>query len=186
MIHGCVYTVVLDKAYIARLTGSLHRKAHLSEVARRRACSMTAATWLRGRGGVQIPIHALIHVLDVDLEAGNRPRDGLHFHDLTGLRAINRIIACSLTCNRNLAYDEGTRLDCCDVAATTGDYDMAIITLGRLYYILSCQLAPTNALSMQHDRHAGQWSHRCLGQVTPFIRSGLESHLGQALDVLLV
>jgi hypothetical protein len=31
MHHGYVYTIVSDKTYIARLMGSLHRKAQLSE-----------------------------------------------------------------------------------------------------------------------------------------------------------
>jgi hypothetical protein len=67
---------------------------------------------------------------------------------LTGLHAIDWVIACSLICNKNLDCGEGTRLDYCDVIATTSDYDMAIITLGRLYIMLSCWLPPSNALSV--------------------------------------
>jgi hypothetical protein len=46
-----VYTVFLDKTYIARLTGRLHRKAQLSQGAQRRACSTTASMWLCNSGG---------------------------------------------------------------------------------------------------------------------------------------
>jgi hypothetical protein len=77
-------------------------------------------------------VHALMHVLDPDLEAGSSRGDGLHLYGLTGMHAINQVIACFLICNKNLACGEGTRLDCCDVITTTGDYGMAIITLGRL------------------------------------------------------
>jgi hypothetical protein len=62
-------------------------------------------------------------------------------HGLTELHVINRVIACSLTYNRNLAFGEGTRLDYCVVTATTDNYVIVIITLGRLYFMLSCQLA---------------------------------------------
>jgi hypothetical protein len=33
----------------------------------------------------------------------------------------------------NLAYDNGTNLDCYGVMAATRDFDMAIITLVRIY-----------------------------------------------------
>jgi hypothetical protein len=71
--------------------------------------------------------------------------------NLTRLHAINQIIACSLLCNNNLACDEDKRLDYCDVIAITCDYDMIIITLGRFYFVLSCRLAPTDALSMPYE-----------------------------------
>jgi hypothetical protein len=29
MVHGCVYTIFLDKAYARRLTNILHCKAHM-------------------------------------------------------------------------------------------------------------------------------------------------------------
>jgi hypothetical protein len=56
--------------------------------------------------------------------------------------------------NRNLVCDEGIRLDYCDVITTTGDYGMTIITLGRLYFVLSYRLAPIDALSVQYERRA--------------------------------
>jgi hypothetical protein len=64
----------------------------------------------------------------------------------------NEVIACSPINNRNLACDEGTRLDYCDVISDAGETGMAIIMLGRLYLVLSCWLAPTNATPMQHGR----------------------------------
>jgi hypothetical protein len=59
--------------------------------------------------------------------------------DLTGLHAIDWVIACFHICYRNLSYGEGTKLDCCDMVAATGDFGMAIITLGRIYFVLSCR-----------------------------------------------
>jgi hypothetical protein len=57
----------------------------------------------------------------------------------------------SLICNMNLACDQGTRLDCYDMITTIGDYDMAIIMLVRLYFVLSLCLAPTDALSVLYE-----------------------------------
>jgi hypothetical protein len=60
----------------------------------------------------------------------------------------------SLICNRNLACDEVTRLDCCDVISTASELGMAIITLDRFYFMLTCWLAPTDVAPMQHKRRA--------------------------------
>jgi hypothetical protein len=60
-------------------------------------------------GVVRISVHALMHILEPDPMAGNCPGNGLCC--LTGVRATNRVIACSLIYNRNLAYDEVTILD---------------------------------------------------------------------------
>jgi hypothetical protein len=95
-----------------------------------------------------------MHVLEPDPEASDCPDSGLYLYCLIGLHATNRVIACSLICNRNLAYGEGIRLDYCDVIPTAGELGMAIIILGRLYFILSCRLAPTDATSVQHGRRA--------------------------------
>jgi hypothetical protein len=62
---------------------------------------------------------------------------------LTGLHAIDWAIVCSLIYNRNLACGEGTRLDCCDM--------ITIITLARLYFVLSCRLTPTDAVSIVYE-----------------------------------
>jgi hypothetical protein len=67
---------------------------------------------------------------------------------LTGLHTIVWVMACSLISNKNLACGDGAGLNCCDMTAATGDYDMAIITLGRLYLVLSCQLTPPDAPSV--------------------------------------
>jgi hypothetical protein len=80
----------------------------------------------------RILVCALMHVLKLDLKAGSSPGNGLHLYSLTGLHAINRVITCSRICNRNLPCGEGKRSDSCDVIATTGDYDMTIITMGIL------------------------------------------------------
>jgi hypothetical protein len=82
---------------------------------------------------VRIPVYALINVLDSYMEVGSSPGDGLHLYGLTGLHTINQVIACFLICNINLACGEGIRVDCCDVIATTSDYNMTIITLGKLF-----------------------------------------------------
>jgi hypothetical protein len=41
-----------------------------------------------------------------------------------------------------------TSLDCYDMTAITSGYDMAIIMQDKLYFMLSCRLTPTNALSV--------------------------------------
>jgi hypothetical protein len=66
-------------------------------------------TWRR------ISICALKHILELDPEAGSCPGNGIHLYCLTRVHATNRVIACSLIYNRNLAYGEGTRLECCDM-----------------------------------------------------------------------
>jgi hypothetical protein len=52
----------------------------------------------------------------------------------------------------SLACGEGTRLDCCDVILATRELGMTIIKLGRLYFVLSCRLAPSDVMVMQHKR----------------------------------
>jgi hypothetical protein len=85
-----------------------------------------------------------MHVLDPDSEAGGCQGNGLHLSCLIRVHTTNRVIACSLICNKNLACSEGTRLDCCNVISTAGELGMAIITLRKLYLVLSCRLAPTD------------------------------------------
>jgi hypothetical protein len=124
----------MNKTSLGRLSNSLYWKAHRSVVAQQCSCFTMAATWLHsGRG------HANLYL-----------RTGLLLYCLTGLHATNRIIACFLICNRNLAYDEVTRLDCCDVISVTSELGMVIITLGGLYFVLSYRVAPTDVASMQH------------------------------------
>jgi hypothetical protein len=72
------------------------------------------------------------------------------------MHAINQVIACSLIYNRNLACDEGIKLDCYDVITVTGDHGMIIITMGKLYFVLSCRFASTDVASMQHKSCAGR------------------------------
>jgi hypothetical protein len=67
--------------------------------------------------------------------------------------------------NMNLAYGECIRLDCCNMITTTGDYDMTIITLSRLYFVFSfnsllpmpcpCSTGDVHAV----DPHASQLGH---------------------------
>jgi hypothetical protein len=111
----------------------------------------------RGRttvGVLRISIHTLMHILEPDSEADCWSDNGLHLYCLTGLHATNRVIMCSIIYNMNLAYGEGIRLDCCNVICTTGELDMTISMLGRIYFMLSCQLTPTDAASVQHGRRA--------------------------------
>jgi hypothetical protein len=104
---------------------------------------------------VRIPVHALMHVLDTDLEADYCLGNGLLLSGLTGFHAIDSTKVYFLICNRNLACDKGIRLDCCGVIVATGDFGMVVIMLGRLYFMLSCWLAPTDASYMQYGRRAG-------------------------------
>jgi hypothetical protein len=138
MVHGRVYTISSDKASPGRLINNLHWKVHMSIGAQRRARSAIAV--MQSHGGVMS--------LNPDPEAGQCLSNRLHLYYLTGVHVTNRVIECSLICNRNLAYDEGTRLDCCNEISVTGELGMAIITLGRLYFMLSCRLTPTDVASM--------------------------------------
>jgi hypothetical protein len=70
-----------------------------------------------------------MHVLESDPELGGCPGNGLHLFCFTGMHTTNQVIACSLICNRNLAYGEGTRLDYYDVISTADEFGMAIMTL---------------------------------------------------------
>jgi hypothetical protein len=57
---------------------------------------------------------------------------------MTKVHSTNRVIACPLIYNRDLACGADTRLDYCDLISTTGEHGMAIIILDRLYFVLSC------------------------------------------------
>jgi hypothetical protein len=50
--------------------------------------------------------------------------------------------------DKNLACGDGSNLDCCEVMAIIGDFDMAIITLESHYFVLSCQPTPPDVLPM--------------------------------------
>jgi hypothetical protein len=54
----------------------------------------------------------------------------------------------------NLAYGDGTNLDCYKVMVTTGDFGIAIITLGSHYSTLPCQPAPLEVMSVSCGRRA--------------------------------
>jgi hypothetical protein len=84
-------------------------------------------------------------ILDQDLEADACPGNGLHLYCMIKQQDINWVIAYSLICNWNLAYNKGIRLECCDMISTASNFDMVIITLVRLFFVLSCRLAPINA-----------------------------------------
>jgi hypothetical protein len=85
-------------------------------------CGHTAA------GAMRIFMRVLMHVLEPDLEAGDCPGNGLYYYCLIGVHTTNRVIACSLIYNRNLACGVGTSLDYCDVISVAGELGMVIIT----------------------------------------------------------
>jgi hypothetical protein len=87
-------------------------------------------------------------------------------------------IACFLTYNRNLACSEGTRLDYCDVVSATGDFSMAIILLGRLYFMLPCWLNPTEAPFVQYGG--------CVGRRATYSLTRPHLSLGVSFEVLWV
>jgi hypothetical protein len=65
--------------------------------------------------------------------------------------------------------------------STTSDFNMATITLGRLYFMLSCRLTPTDALSVQHGRCVN------IGATCAFTRPHISSGVGyEALWVRLL
>jgi hypothetical protein len=122
---------------------------------------------------VQIPVYALINVLDSYMEVGSSPGDGLHLYGLTGLHTINQVIACSLIYNINLACGEGIRVDCCDVIATTSDYNMTIITLDKLLHRVVLSTCSYQCLVRAARATCYQWCRMHLDWVTSFIRSEL-------------
>jgi hypothetical protein len=115
---------------------------------------------------VRIFVHALMRIPKPDPEAGNCPGDGMHWYCLIGVHATNRLILCSLICNRDLACGEGTRLDCCNVITAASELGMTIITLSKLYFVLFYRPTPTDITVVQHERHAAARPH-ALDQVTP-------------------
>jgi hypothetical protein len=99
-------------------------------------------------GAMRISVLVLMCVLDQDLGVGNCPGYGMHLYSLIRLHTTNWVIICSLICNRNLTYNEGIRLDCYNMICATSELGMPIITLDRLFFMLSCCLAPTDVMSV--------------------------------------
>jgi hypothetical protein len=98
------------------------------------------------QGAKRISVCALMHVLKPNPEAGGCLGNVLHLYCLIGLHATTWVIVCSLICNWNLAYNEGSRIDCWDMIFAASEPSMTIIiTLGRLYFMLFCWLPPINA-----------------------------------------
>jgi hypothetical protein len=58
-----------------------------------------------------------------------------------------RTMTCVIGPAENLAFGIGTNIDCGGVKTTTGNFGIAIITLGRLHSVLSCRSTPLEALS---------------------------------------
>jgi hypothetical protein len=114
-----------------------------------------------------------MRVLEPDPEVGNCPGGRLHWYCLNGLHATNRVIACSLICNKNVACDKGARLNYCDMIFVAGELGVAIITPGRLYFVLSCRLAPTDVTALKHGQCVVARPHG-FDQVTPSVGVGLE------------
>jgi hypothetical protein len=54
--------------------------------------------------------------------------------------------------DKHLACGDGMKLDCYGVIAITGDYNIVIITLDNLYYVLSCQSTPPKVPSVLYER----------------------------------
>jgi hypothetical protein len=53
------------------------------------------------------------------------------------------------------SHDSGDHVNlCCDVISVIGKPDTTIIKLGRLYFMLSYWLTPTDVTSVQHGRRA--------------------------------
>jgi hypothetical protein len=83
-----------------------------------------------------------MRVLEPDPEVDNCPGIRLHLYYLTGLHVTNQAIAYSLICliyDRSLTCSDGAKLDCYDVISAAGEPGMAIVTLGGLYFVLSCR-----------------------------------------------
>jgi hypothetical protein len=96
MVHRRIYTISSNKASPRRLMNSLHWKAHMSIGAQRCAHSTMAAMWSHGGGAERVSVHALTHVIELDLKANDCPSNGLHLYSLIEVHATNWVIACSL------------------------------------------------------------------------------------------
>jgi hypothetical protein len=127
---------------------------------------------------VWIPDRALMCALDPDLEVVDCSSNGLYMYNFNGQHTINRVISCSLICSNNLASNEGTRLDYCDMISSAGDFGMTIIMLDSLFFMLSCQLTPTNVPSLHHGRCVSSGATYAL--VRPYLSSGVGSKVAWA------
>jgi hypothetical protein len=116
--------------------------------------------------------------LDPDLEVVDCSSNGLYMYNFNGQHTINRVISCSLICSNNLASSEGTRLDYCDMISSAGDFGMTIIMLDSLFFMLSCQLTPTNVPSLHHGRCVSSGATYAL--VRPYLSSGVGSKVAWA------
>jgi hypothetical protein len=69
---------------------------------------------------------------------------------LTGRRAIARTKPHNVLLDLYLGFDmhhgSEMNLDCCEVMTTTVNYDMIIIILDNIYFMLSCQSIPPKTL----------------------------------------
>jgi hypothetical protein len=145
-----------------KLTSNLHRKTQMSKGAWWCACSAMTTTWLHSCGD-RVNLCSCIDAQAWSKPGGRRlPEQWATSPDLIRLHAIDCVIVCLFICNRNLAYDKVTRLDCCDVITTTGDYGMSILTLGRLFFVLPSRLTPTDVVSVAYRRCAGSGSTKDL------------------------
>jgi hypothetical protein len=102
----------------------------------------------------------------------------------TGVVLLGLYPGCGIyrSSNKHLACGDETNLDCCEVMAIAGDYDMAIITLDSLYSVLSCWPIPTDFLSMSYGRRAD--SRGTCTLVGPcLIKEWTSSHFGPRLLV---
>jgi hypothetical protein len=124
-------------------------------------------------------------VLKPDSETGDCPGNGLHRYCLTRVHITNRVIACSLICNRDVACVKGKRLDCCDVSSAAGELGMVIIMMGRLYFVLSCRLDPTDVAPVQRRRRAAVRPH-AFYRVTPSSGIGTKAAWARLFSGLLV
>jgi hypothetical protein len=66
------------------------------------------------------------------------------------------------------SHERLTKLDCYDVISIAGELGIAIITLGKLHFLLSCRLTRTNVVAVQHERCAAARSH-AFDWVTPLL-----------------
>jgi hypothetical protein len=147
MGHGYAYTISSDKAYLARLIGNLLHKAQLFEGAWRHAWCVMAAMWLSSCVSRANPY------LCIDVWAWSKPRgrclpeQWAALSSLTMSHTINRVIACSLIYNKNLATCQVPRVG----PVPTGDWVRAPHMAGVL--TPEAHLEP----SLKHSRAHSWW-----------------------------
>jgi hypothetical protein len=151
MTHGCLH-YILCEASLVRLTNSLSWKAQKPVEAWRCArCSrlgnVRASRNFATCAGRWVLYESLSEPWCVCLSLTWRCTIALR-NSCAILLGLYPGCGMHHSSDKHLTYIDGRDLDCCEVTAITSDFNMTTITLDNHYYVLSCQPAPPDALSV--------------------------------------